>query len=483
MRPMSNIQIYDSSGSLRYPDREGEISEEKKEHIRDLFFNNIYIKSHDNEITLFFNASTGTPEQFIAKISTHRWDDPLQRAFEELKKLVEKDLGWSFADSSVSKGQQALMSISSGDPTEIEKYPLDTLHDVASVRTIDIGTPDIQSAVNVGRWLISRGSQELSVAIAGDGRTKFLLETDVVIVPNATESDITGINGSDQLLKDTFIESAVDNTLKTIHSATPHPDNQDYTIRQQTVVTLLEWMINSFELTDYLVEPTSTIKENQNRDMKIGGIAASILAFVGAFIFFGGLSEIGSWIENDIIAGQRYEFATLTTIDPLIEWLEVTSPPNEATLAVSTLLVTGWLLVGGVLGYRVRGMNSYKNKDGRDPSIHQQNFNQIQNIMQQIKQTPEVTRNQFAEELSARSKDIPCNVSFLSKSVEKRNRLLMAGGVSLLTAIGGGLVGYGLAEFIDNILQYWGQIAEFLILVSGLAVIVALIGFVVKEFF
>lgn len=465
---MTDFKIFDSSGAIRYPEQSGDLDDESREEIRDLFFNSVYVKSDEGTISMYFKASTGTPEQFIGAIPTPGGDDPVGLACDQLVTGVKSGLGWSIADSEASEGQQVFSKLANTSALAVDRYPIDTLRKATDNSTIDIGTPGIESAVGVLKWLVRKDPAEWSVAIGGDGRTQYLSDIDIVIVPGATDQEAVGINGSDEYLQNLFIEDMADQTSDLVNNTIK--EGNKFKHRQQKTLILLEWLISEFGLRDYLAEPRRFIQRNKRSQMKLGGAVIGIVGLGIGLLINGGLNHFGLWWAETILGGDAVQFSTVATLTAAAD---ISLPPIApvSIVVVTAIFSVLWGVAGGVVWSRMRDNEDQQVLEPTATEPPHDFTNRMDTIIGKVQSTPGVSKTAFADTLASKTAELPAGVTFLSKTAEKKNRLLFVGLISLASGVAGGLIGYGISGFLPTILEYWLPIAETVVLLTVLAMV------------
>lgn len=463
-KPMMDIHIFDSSGTIRYPEEASDLESKDRENIRDLFFNSVYVMAEPEGINIYFKASTGTPEQFIGRVPRSDGEDPVRTACDQLTNLVERDLGWSIADPQSSEGQRVFSQLTTTTPTAIDRYDFEMLAATTETTPIDLGTPDLETAIETFKWVVRESPADLTVAIAGDGRTQFIADVDIVIVPGRSEGGVIGINGSDEDIQNTFIESKAAEATTQLANSMTMPTEASPNERQQQVFSKLNWWLSTLGVTDYIVATPAELAAKTNRQRTAVGSVTVLIGLVIGFVVGGGISHIGTWWNETIIGGSGVQFSLVRFVSSL---LSISVPSLPETLVVGIGLLAGilWLAGGGAfIASVVKEWSKSASMLVQESEPHPPQLTQLQSINEAFTARTWASRTELIEAMRNHTTDYPAEVLLLTETNEQRRRLLQVGLVGLGTAVIGLGVGWVIGTVFDIILDYWLWIVEFVLL-------------------
>jgi hypothetical protein len=474
---MTRTTIYDSSGEIRYPAdaSEGDIDHEQ---IRDLFFQQVYLRVDGGTVNLNFYASTGTPEQFVAAVEVGHDESPIQTAHSELSRVVEEEMNWSMADPEAADIHQAFLSLPDIHPRGITRYSIDSLQAATAgeSQTIDLGTPDTERAISVLHWLVQNTTRDLSIAITEDTRSSVLHDIDVVIVPGVTDDTVVGIDGSDADIRRRFLDSKAETTIDALWGDIPEQVQRSRAT--QIARGNLEWLIDQVPGDEYLAETSDETEHRIMKDLKVGGPVLAVVGLVVAFVLGGGIDALLAWWTTTVLGGDPVQLFTLTRVASLLGREPPAIPPRLLVgLSIVVLLVwTGIVVFFEKARLAAEGSNQQSNPHAEDASP--QFGTKMNAIFEDIDRVSWADHGDLLNGLASRPSSIPGDMRVRSRSGERRERLLKVGGISLLAALVAGIVGYGIGLYLPVLLRGWKSIVEGL-LIGGVLTVVVGVGLVV----
>lgn len=463
---MSQTTIYGSSGNIRFPIESDPMNNDEKETIRDLFFDSIYLNYSEGCLKMFFEAYTGSPEQFVGEVCGLSKNKAVQTGYESLVNVVERQLEWTIPDGDSSEGHRLFQLLPRVEPIEPSLYDSHLIGQAAAESPIDFGVPDTESAIGLFKWLMTTAQADLSIAIAFDGRTQSLSEVDIVIVPDETESQIRGINGSHEQLADLFTNNAVTQTISVLNDYIESLEIADTKAARQATVDAVDnnpLRIGNYNFAAFTPQALQTYKE---QTAKTVGIIFGLISFVAAFIISGGPSAIGDWWTDIILANSEIELPTVAAIESATPLVLPNVPPSSVVL-VSSILLIGWVSIGL---YMFKQINEDSNNHGSQsrqewqlPNPHHEELSGIVTTMQSSELT---AVEQYLGVLSDNTHRINANVVIEpNKSI---NLSLLSWSVGAAVLLGGafGGIGYVVGYYTELILQQWVILSELVIALS-----------------
>ena len=479
---MSQTTIYGSSGNIRFPIESDPMNNDEKEAIRDLFFDSIYLKYGEGCLKIFFESHTGSPEQFIGEVCGLSKTKPIQTGYESLVNVVEHKLEWTIPDGNTSDGHRLFQLLPRVEPIEPSLYDSHLIGQAAAEGSIDFGVPDTESAIGLFKWLMTTAQADLSIAIAFDGRTQSLSEVDIVIVPDETESQIRGINGSHEQLTDLFTNNAVTQTISVLNDYIESLESADTKAARQATVDAVDddpLRIGNYDFAAFTPQALQAYKE---QTAKTFGIIFGLISFVAAFIISGGPSAIGDWWTDIILASSEFKLPTGAAIESATT-LVLPNVPASSVVLVSSMLLVVWVGIGlYVLKQMNEGSNNRGSRSRQEwqlPNPHHEELSSIVTTMQSSELT---AVEQYLGVLSDNTHQINANVVIKPNKSVKLSLLSWAVGAAILLGGAFGGIGYVFGYYTDLILQQWVILSE---LVIGLSLVggVAFGGFLLVKLF
>lgn len=479
---MQQTTIYGSSGNIRYPTESDPMNHDEKEAIRDLFFDSIYLKYSEGCLKMFFEAHTGSPEQFVGEVCGLGKNKAAQTGYETLVNVVERQLEWTLPEGDTSDGHrffQLLPRVASIGPSLYDSHLIDQ---AAAEDQLDFGVPDVESAVGLFKWLLTETQNDLSTAIAFDGRTQSLSEVDIVIVPDETESQIRGINGSHEQLTELFTNNAVSQTISVLNDYIDRPEIADRKAARQAIVEAVDddpLRIGNYNFAAFTPRALQAYKEQTAKTI---GIIFGVISFVAAFIISGGPSAIGDWWGESIVATGEVELPTLAAIESATTL--VFSPVSTIGVVVlSSILLVGWVSIGL---YASKQMNEGPNNTGSQsqqtwqlPGRHREELSGIVTAMQSSELT---AIDQYLGVLADNTNRINANIVIEPTRSIKLSLLLWGVGAAVLLGGAFGGIGYVFGYYTDFILQQWVILSELIIGLSMIGIVAFGVFLLVKLF-
>ena len=473
---MSKINIYGSSGNLRYPSGAESLSPDEKKAVSDLFFDGVLIEYERGRLRVFFQASTGTPEQFFGEYRSDQISGILKQAHDQLVNVIEQELEWSLADPQVSVGHELFTSIPSSEPIRKLKYDINTIRNATEEHLIDFGVPDHQTALELCYCLIEALEGDRSVAIGKNGRTGSIRDHDIVISPEATDTEIEAINGSHEILRETFTSTKV---TETIYYLNRYVNRQQLTAENATnavVDILTKQVLNVSKHGFVATSPTKESGRNRTRSIT-AALIAGFASFATAFVVSDGWESLVEWYGE--LTGDQSEIQLHT-----LELLQsVGSIPSPEIQSISLVIVTSILLLLwcvplamalGVVGV----LSSTPTSSRQNQPLGRNQHNQLVAIASDVENSDIITMSDYLTELADRSNDLEASI-YLKSKVSRTKSQGVKIIVGIVVGVGiFGVVGYISGTVLGDILQEWQIISESLLLftlVAGVALFILLI--------
>ena len=479
---MQQTTIYGSSGNVRYPTESGPMNHDEKEAIRDLFFDSIYLKYSEDCLKMFFEAHTGSPEQFVGEVCGLGKNKAAQAGYETLVNVVERQLEWTLPDGATSDGHrlfQLLPRVASVEPSLYEPHLIDQ---AATKGQLDFGVPDVESAVGLFKWLLTETQNDLSTAIAFDGRTQSLSEVDIVIVPDETESQIRGINGSHEQLTELFTNNAVSQTISVLNDYIDRPEIADTKAARRALVDAVDddpLRISKYNFSAFTPRAFQAYKEQTAKTI---GIIFGVISFVAAFIISGGLSAISDWWGESIVATSEVELPTLAAIESATT-LVLLPVSTIGLVLVSSILLIGWASIGL---YVFKQMNEGPDNTGSQSQQTWQllgrHHEELSEIVTTMQSSELAAIDQYIGMLSDNTHRINANIVIEPTRSIKLSLLLWGVGAAVLLGGAFGGIGYVFGYYTDFILQQWVILSELIIGLSMIGIVAFGVFLLVKLF-
>ena len=479
---MQQTTIYGSSGNVRFPTESDPINHDEKEAIRDLFFDSIYLKYSEGCLKMFFEAHTSSPEQFVGEVCGLDKNKAAQTGYEALVNVVEHQLEWTLPDGDASDGHrlfQLLPRVASIGPSLYDSHLIDQ---AAAGGQLDFGVPDVESAVGLFKWLLTETQNDLSTAIAFDGRTQSLSEVDIVIVPDETESQIRGINGSHEQLTELFTNNAVSQTISVLNDYIDRPEIADTKAATRALVDAVDDDPLRISKHNFAAFTPQSLQAYKEQTAKTFGIIFGVISFVAAFIISGGPSAIGDWWGESIVATSEVELPTLAAIESATT---LVLPPVSTigVVLVSSILLIGWASIGL---YVFKQMNAAPDNTGSQSQqtwqLSGRHHEELSGVVTAMQSSELTAIDQYLGVLADNTHRINANIVIEPTRSITLSLLLWAVGSAVLLGGAFGGVGYVFGYYTELILQQWVILSE---LVIGLSIIGVVVfgGFLLVKLF
>jgi hypothetical protein len=476
---MPETTIYGSSGNIRYPADVEPLQHDEKEAIRDLFFDSVHLKYDGSSLKMFFEASTGSPEQFIGEYSHSGTDISVENAHEQLVETITAGMGWTVPDSNTSSGHQLFRLLPEIEPIQPTQYPLSTIENVAETTKMDFAVSDLRIAVGFLKWLVQNTETNPSIAIASDGRSRSLSNTDIVVTTADIDQNIKGIDGTHETLRDTATAESVDVTTGLLDDYITNIGSNHPNSPAKALVELLRkdpFRVNHHNFIAQTRDEQG--KERHTNEKYIGG-AAGVIGFVAAFAYAGGFTNIGRWWNQSIIGTDTVQLGLVSAMDSLTA-VELPYPPAIGVVIASILLTVCW--TAAIYLFFSRSGSSSAAGQPPEPSfsVPDYYYQELSNVVQSVEGSELVTMEEHLERLSKEIGRVNDDVVLESLTSNRVSRvrwaaipLLFAGGIS-------SGVGYLIGRSTAAILEQWVTVSEFIIVLSIGAFVPLVFLFVIK---
>lgn len=480
---MSRITIYGSSGNIRYPTDAEPLGHDGKEAIRDLFFDSVHLKYDGGSLLMFFEASTGSPEQFVGEYSLSGNDISVEDAYEQLIETIKRDLGWTVPDTNASSGHRLFSFLPEIEGIKPNQYTCRSIEAVAGNTKMDFAVSDAQTAVGFLKWLLHTTDTPPTIAITSDGRTQSLLDTDIVITTADIDQDVKGIDGTHETLRETATEKSVYDTTTVLDNYITNAGYDSQNELSKALVDLLRkdpFRVNHYNFIAQTRDERG--KERETNEKYIASVAGAI-GFVTAFIYAGGLANIGRWWYESIIGADTVQLGLVGAMDSITA-VELPYPPAIGVVIASILLTGCW--TAAVYLFFGRSNSGSAARQPPDPSftVPEYYYQELSNIVRSVEGSELVTIEEYLEKLSNQIEVVNQDVVLESLTSNRVSRVRWA--VTPLLFAGGIFsgVGYLIGRSTAAILDQWVMISEFIIVLSITAFVslgsVFLIKFIFK---
>lgn len=463
--------IYGSSGNMRYPTGTEPVSHDDKEAIRNLFFDSAYFIYEEQSIQLFFEAHTGSPEQFVGECQGVSKHNAVQVGYESINDCAKQELEWSIPDKDASDGHHLFRLIPEVDSYGPSQYSSQLIGQTGVDSSLDFGVPDLETAVGFFKWLTQEVQPDLSVAIGGDGRTRSLSHIDILIIPNHTETKVRGINGSHELLSESFTDNIVERTVSILNQHSQRPQISDGIEATKAVVD----GINNGPLRvgeyDFAALTPQEFLSQKEMHAKLSAIITGILAFGVTFIISGGLTSITQWWGETILSGGQVQSPTISVIASAID---VASPGLSASglIFFTGIFALGWVGVSlyGLLHFIIGRGHSAKQAQ-TEWHLSERQHQEMASVVDTVTTSELCGMNEFLTKLSNNAHYLDVDVVVQSNKSMYVSTLPWIVGAIVLAATALGGVGYLVGSYIPAVLQQWLVVADVVIFISGISLL------------